>query len=70
MDIADMSATGRDEHMLAAYSNLTVARYFLHHADVPQVSSYHVCVRHELPPVLRFDAICKDTIVSRFLNLS
>jgi len=39
MDIADKRPTGRDEKMLAAYSNLTVARYFLHHAAVPLVSA-------------------------------
>ncbi len=39
MDIADKQPTGRDEKMLAAYSNVTVARYFLHHAAVPLVSA-------------------------------
>lgn len=37
MEVADTPPTGRDEQMSAGYSNLTVARYFLHHADVPQV---------------------------------
>jgi len=39
MDIADKQPTGRDDKMLAAYSNVTVARYFLHHAAVPLVSA-------------------------------
>ncbi|KAL0029678.1 hypothetical protein WJX79_001779 [Trebouxia sp. C0005] len=40
MDIADKQPTGRDEKMLAAYSNVTVARYFLHHAAVPLAWRY------------------------------
>ncbi len=39
MELADKQPTGRDEEMLAAYSNVTVARYFLHHAAVPLVSA-------------------------------
>ncbi|DBA95143.1 TPA: hypothetical protein ACH3X1_015697 [Trebouxia sp. C0004] len=35
MDIADKRPIARDEKMVAAYSSLTVARYFLHHAAVP-----------------------------------
>lgn len=37
MELADKQPTGRDEEMLAAYSNVTVA--FLHHAAVPLVSA-------------------------------
>ncbi len=39
MELAVKQPTGRDEEMLAAYSNVTVARYFLHHAAVPLVSA-------------------------------
>lgn len=39
IQVADMSPTGRDEQMLVAHSNLTVARYFLHHAAVPPVGT-------------------------------
>ena len=38
MDLAERPALTRDQKMLVAYANLTVARYFLHHEDVPQVS--------------------------------
>ena len=37
MELADKQPTGRDEEMLAAYSNVTVA--FLHHAAVSLVSA-------------------------------
>ncbi|KAL0021637.1 hypothetical protein WJX77_002795 [Trebouxia sp. C0004] len=40
MDIADKRPIARDEKMVAAYSSLTVARYFLHHAAVPAAWRY------------------------------
>ena len=50
MNMAGMSATGRDQQVVTAYAHLMVARYFLHHADVLQVSNQCVaCVQHEIP---------------------
>ena len=45
MEVADMTPTGRDEQMLVAHSNLTVARYFLHHAAVPPVGTSLIAMR-------------------------
>lgn len=44
METADLPPKGRDEQMLAGYANLTVARYFLHHASVPQARQLSVWV--------------------------
>ena len=59
MEVADMSPTGRDEQMLVAHSNLTVARYFLHHAAVPPVGTalIIVIVMHPQCPQLRVSAV-------------
>lgn len=40
MDLAERPALTRDQKMLVAFANLTVARYFLHHEDVPQAWGY------------------------------
>lgn len=65
-----MSATKRDEQMLAACSNLTVARYFLHHADVPQVGSDSPVFRHhELLYVLWSNTVNMVTMIGRFVFL-
>lgn len=44
METADLPPKERDEQMLAGYANLTVARYFLHHASVPQARQLSVWV--------------------------
>ncbi|KAL3132780.1 hypothetical protein ABBQ38_006709 [Trebouxia sp. C0009 RCD-2024] len=72
MEIADTPRTGREQQMSAAYSNLQVARYFLHHADVPQAWTFlDAAVRHgkELKVwSLQNDALLYQVLMCRHLD--